>query len=110
MPFVSKAHQVELERLRFEAAIARGVLDRRNVEIGLSCDRADGGELIARHLDLGDTRIRKRLQPGIVVGAGVTERDELIRARSCVHLRTVRRSCDPGSTLPARRSPRSIAA
>jgi len=60
-----------------EAERIRPVLDRRDVEIGLSRDRADGGELVARHLHLRDAWIGERLQPRVVLGAGMAERDEV---------------------------------
>jgi hypothetical protein len=41
------------------------------------------------HLDAGDARVLERLQPGIVLGAGMPERDELFRRASVGHGRTL---------------------
>ena len=53
-------HQVELQRLRLEAERVGLARDRDAVEVGLAGDRADGGQLVARQLDLRDARVRRR--------------------------------------------------
>jgi hypothetical protein len=77
VPLVAEAVQVQLQRLRLEAEILRGVPDRGDVEIRLTGDGTDSGELVTRQLDLRDAGIGKRLQPGVVLRARVTEGDEL---------------------------------
>src|SRR5438270_402788 len=74
---VAKAREVELQRLRLEAERVRPVGDARDVEVRLRRDRANRGQLVARHLDLGDAGIREGLQPGVVLAAGMAECDEL---------------------------------
>ena len=75
---VVEACEVELQRLRLEAEGARLVPDRRRVEVGLGRDGTHRGQLVAHHLDGRDTGVRKRLQPGVGVAAGVSERHELV--------------------------------
>jgi len=84
VPLVAERREVELQRLGLEAELLRLVLDRRDVEVRLAGDRADRGELVARHLHVGDSRVGERLQPGVVLRAGVAERDEL-RQRLLAH-------------------------
>jgi uncharacterized protein len=79
--FVPEAVQVQLQRLRLEAERPRGVLDRGDVQVWLARDRADRDELVARQLDVRDAWVQEALEPGEVLGAGVTEGDELARAR-----------------------------
>ena len=99
---VAEAREVDLQRLRLEAQLARLVLDRRGVEVRLVRDRAHRGQLVADHLDALDARVRKRLEARVRVAAGVTECYELL-----LHGRTVDRC--PASTSPARRSRTSTA-
>src|SRR5438105_3237742 len=74
---VPEAREVQLERLRFEAERPRPVLDRRRVDVGLIRDRADRGQLVARHLDLGHARVRERLEAGVGLAPRVAKSDEL---------------------------------
>jgi hypothetical protein len=69
MALVAIAAQVELERLRLDAEIARPVLDRRDVLVRAARLRAHGSQLVARHLHVRDARVGKRLQPRVVLGA-----------------------------------------
>jgi hypothetical protein len=73
---VAERVEVELERLRLDAALGRLVGDRRDGEVGPTVNRAERAELVARRLDRGDTGVREGLEPGIAVGAGAAERDE----------------------------------
>ncbi len=57
----------------------------RDVEVGLPGNGTDGRELVACHLDVRHPRIGERFQTGIVIGAGVAERDEGGRARRWFH-------------------------
>src|SRR5439155_26902498 len=75
--FVSESVEIQLERLRLYAQVLRPVLDRRDIEVRLTGDGAYGRELIACHLDVGHPRIGERFQPGVVIRAGVAERDEV---------------------------------
>jgi hypothetical protein len=75
---VAEAREVDLQRLRLEAETVGLVLDRRRVEVGLVRDRAQGGQLVAHHLDNGDTGVREGLEPRVRVAAGVPKRDELL--------------------------------
>ena len=42
-------------------------------------------ELVARHLDVRDARVRERLEAGVVLGARVPERDELVASPSWLY-------------------------
>src|SRR6266511_4287992 len=77
--FVPEAAEVDLQRLRLEAERSRLVLDRGEVEIGLAGDGTDGRQLVARQLDARDAGIGERLEPGVVLRAGASERDEFVR-------------------------------
>src|SRR5438045_2004403 len=88
---VAEAAQVELERFRLEAKRSRRVLDRGDIEVGLAGDRADGVEFVAGHLDVRYAWIGERLQAGVVLRAGMAERDELSRTCARLDSRTLSR-------------------
>ena len=72
--------QVQLERLRLDAARFRPVLDGGDIQVGLACERADGSELVARQLDA-----RRR---GVVVPSRHASSSGDRRARRCAALPT----------------------
>src|SRR5439155_19332276 len=80
VPFVAVTAEIQLERLRLDAELARPILHAGNVEIRLLRNRADRGQLVADHLDPRDTRIGEGLQPGVVIGARLAQSDEIGRA------------------------------
>src|SRR5207248_8841133 len=92
--------EVELERLRLEAESIGAVRDTGDVEVGLRGDRADGGELVARHLDLSDAGIRERFEPRVVLAPRMPERDEL-HGRHCTRAAGLPRRAAPGGRVSA---------
>jgi hypothetical protein len=76
-PSFRKLDEVELERLGLDAELLGLVLDGRDVHVRLVRNRAHRDELVARHLDPCDTRVRERLDPRVVLRARVAEGDEL---------------------------------
>ena len=86
---VAVGEKVELERLAFDAALVGDIADRDVTEVGLTRDRADGGELGAVEGDPVVTprvRILKCLEDGLggvgwIIGLLRPEEGEILVAR-----------------------------